>query len=115
MSRRVKLLTCALCAGAAVVWLAVTAAQAQDPPAADDTDAGGLAALRGEVQELQERVRQLEERLSKLEGGIQPLEFQFTPDGRAIPRAIPSPESPGRQPQGEINGVPYYIIPLGRE
>lgn len=118
MSRRAKLLTSVLCAGAAIAWLAVTAVKAQDLPAAEQADAGELAALRGEVRELQERVKQLEERLSKLESGIQPLEFQFTPDVSTmptpqIPRAVPSPEIPGRRPQGEINGVPYYIIPLG--
>lgn len=119
MPRRTRLLTCVLCAGAAIIWLAVEAVQAQNQRPTADADPKAappdLAALTAEIGELRERVTQLEERLARLEGGIQPLEFRYTPDAQSAPGRFPQPIIPPRQPQGEINGVPYYIIPLGRE
>lgn len=124
MWRRARLLAWLPFAGAAVIGLAVAAVQAQNraapaEPGANDESAAGapeMTGLRAELELLRDRVAQLEERVSQLEGGIQPLEFRYTPEQGSGPEFLtPAPGDPRRAPQGEINGIPYYVIPLRTE
>ena len=133
MWRGTKLLACVLCAGVTVAWLAATAVEAQNPtrtaqvpryvipvgadPAADAAgDDPDMNSLKAEIDELRATVSRLEERLAEIEnrGGIQLLDLQATPNVRVVPWN-PAPSVRERRPQGEINGVPYYVIPLGKE
>lgn len=122
MWRNSKMWTCLLIAGTVIVWLATEVVDAQNearaagPRAAQNGDEADpdLAALRKEVEGLRAEVKELRERVTNLETlrATRLLEFPVAPDRGGVPQTIPAPEFRGRRPQGEINGVPYYVIPV---
>jgi hypothetical protein len=121
MWRNTKLWMCVLFAGTVIVWLATEVVDAQNEEPAEgpqtaesaDNQEPDLPALRKEIEDLRAQVDDLRERVAQLEAprGTRLLELQFTPD-RVVPQSVPAPGLRGRAPQGEINGVPYYVIPV---
>jgi hypothetical protein len=75
-----------------------------------------VAELEKQVQSLRDTVARLEQRLAAVEekNGVHVLQFTDDAARRLQPQMV-DPRAPWMQkyrPQGEINGVPYYIIPL---
>jgi len=97
-----------LCIG---LWL-----NRETPPAKPD------AAAALEVQQLQERVAALERRLAEMMADDKPMDFQPTapPEIQLLPeyddqvRRAPQVVNPERRGErGEVNGVTFFMSPLG--
>jgi hypothetical protein len=110
MSRRSALFVVILTLTLAAAWATAALAQSAQNAAAETGNAPDLAALAAEVEALREQVRRLEERVAAYES----RELVWLKEGTPAPRVVPpSDRLPGgRRPQGYINGVPYYIVPL---
>ncbi len=64
------------------------------------------------VEQLQKRIAALEKRLAELESA-RPAAVQFAPQTVEL---LPQTTEPGSDPRGErreINGMSYYLLPLG--
>jgi hypothetical protein len=114
MKTRIKWIVALVTVAVGIAWLLGDRARADGREAPADGDR--VAELEKEVQSLRDTVARLEQRLAVVEerNGVQVL--QFTEDDvRSFPPQAVNPRAPWMQkyrPQGEINGVPYYVIPL---
>jgi hypothetical protein len=110
MSRRSTLLVVILTLTLAAAWATAALAQSAQNADAEADKAPDVAALAAEVQALRQQVRRLEERVAAYES----RDFVWLKEGAVPPRVVtPADRLPGgRKPQGYINGVPYYIVPL---
>lgn len=114
MKSRIKWIVALVAVVAGVVWLLgdrVWAGGQEAPP-----DGDRVADLESEVQALRETVARLEERLTAVEQQSQLRLTEYVKDAaRAYPQPLSEPRASWMQkyrPQGEINGIPYYVIPL---
>jgi hypothetical protein len=114
MKTRIKWIVALVAVVVGVAWLLGDRVQAegQEAPAEGDR----VAELEKEVQALRDTVARLEERLAAVEEKESVRLLQFTDDAaRRLQPQVVDPRAPWMQkyrPQGEINGVPYYVIPL---
>lgn len=89
-----------------------------------------VIALGGGLFHVERRISGLEAELSAARAAspvaatpvalrMQPNLIEIQPDAQGAMRVVPVPQSPAaprieRRPAGEINGVPYYYIPLAK-
>ena len=102
MRTRVVVLMLIVAGVALAAIVAFAASGANEPPASQ------LEALRAQVKTLEARVSALEKRLQTR------FEHMRIPYSVTIPKAFPQAPSPlpkGWQ-QREVNGVPYYVVPV---
>ena len=78
-----------------------------------------METLLSQVQDLEKVVKAVKERVSKLEGGQKILPTVSQVKSHIVPEDLPSVNTtphmnqlPKGSVQREINGMPYYIIPL---
>jgi hypothetical protein len=114
MKIRIKWIVALVAVVVGVAWLLGDRVQAegQEAPAEGDR----VAELEREVQALRETLARMEQRLAAVEekNGVRVLQFTDDAARRLQPQMV-DPRVPWMQkyrPQGEINGIPYYVIPL---
>jgi hypothetical protein len=114
MKTRIKWMIAFVAVAVSVIWLLgdrVSAGGQETPPEGDR-----VADLEKQVQTLRELVARLEERLAAVEQQNHLRLTEYVKDAAGVyQQPLSEPRAPWMQkyrPQGEINGIPYYVIPL---
>lgn len=107
MSCRSRLLLVIAALGLAAALATIAIAQSANE---DDLANADVRTLAAEVRTLRERVRRIEDRLAQRDGRTSVSVIE--PGRQYVDQAAPQPPMTGRQPQGYVNGAPYYVIPL---
>lgn len=107
MTRKFKWMLLLALAAVGIAWLIGGRVRAADEPSAAEEDR--VAELAARIDALEQEVADLKQQLEAVQLGRTQvlLHEEFTP-------AIPAPQYRlrDRTPSGEINGVPYYVLPL---
>ena len=108
MSRKFKWMLLLALTAVGTAWLIGSRVRAADEPSGGEEDR--VAGLSARIDALEQEVAGLKQLLAATQTGRTQvlLHEEFTP-------AIPAPpyRMRDRTPSGEINGVPYYVLPLG--
>lgn len=112
MKARMKWIVALAALAVGVVWLLGERTKAAGPEPAAEADR--VAELEREVQALRQTVARLEQRLAAVE--LRDAQQVLNMTEGVVPQSyepVPAPSWKQKyRPQGEINGVPYYILPL---
>ncbi len=110
MSRQFKWMLLFALTAVGIIWLIGGRVRAADTDAAAEDDR--VAELEARIDSLEQEVAELKQLLEGVQPGrAQLLQFEhLTPVSPAPPSRLRD-----RAPSGEINGVPYYVIPLQTE
>ena len=109
MTRKFKWMLLLALTAVGIAWLIGGRVRAADEPSGAEEDRVTFAELAARIDALEQEVADLKQQLEAVQLGRTQvlLHEDFTP-------AIPAPEYRlrDRAPSGEINGVPYYVLPL---
>ena len=109
MNRKLKWLLMVSLAAVGVLWLIGDWSKAADDEGAAEADR--VAELEARIDALEDELATLKQQLQRIGGG-QVEVLNYEPVLTAPLTAGGTPSRMQREPAGEINGVPYYVIPL---